>query len=505
MKRRTFSALAITLLAIALLASTTGITLAGIDTREPATHLSLAAVPVAPEASAGTGFTYQGSLKDGGNPANGQYDFRFTLFDAHTGGNPVGSPVAVSGRQVTNGLFTVTLDFGANAFNGDARYLQIEVKPAGEPGYTLLSPLQPVTPAPYALFALKTQGYKNVVSVSPTGGDYATITAALNSITNASATNRYLLWVGPGTYNERVAMKPFVDIEGSGEKTTRITHVGSSGTDTGTVVGANNSELRFLTVENTGGITSAIAVFNNGASPRLLQVTVAAYGGWSGNYAFFNQSSSPILDDVTISVSGGQGARGMFNISSSPTMNNVTITASGAVTSNEGVRNEGASSPNMNDVTITATGGTDNYGVFNYGSSSPAMNNVTISANSSSRTYGVYNNSSSSPAMDNVSISAHGGTSYGIYNFNFSSPTISNSAISGGSYGIFTESAGTIAKVNNSRIAGGAHTIVSSGAGVTRVAASQLDGGPALIDFVGTLTCAGVYDENYAFYAGTCP
>src|SRR5207302_4141308 len=48
--------------------------------------------PSSPLTTTGSGFTYQGRLKDGGSPANGQYDIVFTLFDAPSAGNQVGSP-----------------------------------------------------------------------------------------------------------------------------------------------------------------------------------------------------------------------------------------------------------------------------------------------------------------------------------------------------------------------------------------------------------------------------
>ncbi|MDB6016144.1 MAG: Alpha-tubulin suppressor and related protein-like protein, partial [Pedosphaera sp.] len=38
----------------------------------------------------GTAFTYQGRLVDNSNPANGIYDFRFSLFDNSTGGTQFG-------------------------------------------------------------------------------------------------------------------------------------------------------------------------------------------------------------------------------------------------------------------------------------------------------------------------------------------------------------------------------------------------------------------------------
>src|SRR5687767_1482546 len=112
---------------------------------------TLAVEQTAPLAPVGTGFTYQGSLKDGGVPVNGDYDFRFTLYADLTGGIAVGTAVVINAQPVTEGLFAVTLDFGASAFTGDARYMLIEVKEAGGPTYTALTPRQAITPAPYSL------------------------------------------------------------------------------------------------------------------------------------------------------------------------------------------------------------------------------------------------------------------------------------------------------------------------------------------------------------------
>src|SRR5260370_27106576 len=71
--------------------------------------------------------TYQGRLTDGGTPANGTYDLQFKLYDALTGGTLQGSPSTVTrtGVNVTNGVFTVQVDFGAGAFPGADRYLDI--------------------------------------------------------------------------------------------------------------------------------------------------------------------------------------------------------------------------------------------------------------------------------------------------------------------------------------------------------------------------------------------
>ncbi|MGH2522846.1 MAG: hypothetical protein ACRDH2_10125, partial [Anaerolineales bacterium] len=234
----------------------------------------------------GAGFTYQGQLKQNGSAVNATCDFQFGLFDAASAGAQIGSTQTVSSVSVSNGLFSVALnaadEFGSGAFAGDARWLEIAVRcPAGSGNFTTLSPRQALTAAPYALFAQNTSGtpYQNVVVVAKSGGDFTSIQAALNSITNASATNPYLVWIAPGVYAETVTMKPFVDIEGAGELLTKITAAGSASVNTGTVMGASNAELRFLTVENTGGNTYATAIYNNAASPRISHVAASASGG----------------------------------------------------------------------------------------------------------------------------------------------------------------------------------------------------------------------------------
>jgi len=90
-----------------------------------------------------TMFTYQGRLQDGGTPANASYDLQFTAWDALTGGTqqPQPSPVTVTRLSVlvTGGIFTVPLDFGATAFPGADRFLEISVRPAGGGAFTVLS------------------------------------------------------------------------------------------------------------------------------------------------------------------------------------------------------------------------------------------------------------------------------------------------------------------------------------------------------------------------------
>jgi hypothetical protein len=106
------------------------------------------------QAQAQNAFTYQGRLSFDTQPAEGFYDFIFTLMDSSTGGNEIGQPATNSLISVRSGLFVTTLDFGAAVFDGPSRWLDISVRTNGGSGpYTKLSPRQPITSAPYATFA----------------------------------------------------------------------------------------------------------------------------------------------------------------------------------------------------------------------------------------------------------------------------------------------------------------------------------------------------------------
>jgi hypothetical protein len=99
----------------------------------------------------GTAFTYQGRLNSGPNPANGLYDLQFGIFDAATNGNQQGGYVTTNAVAVSNGLFTVTLDFGAGIFTGPARWLDISVRTNGAVSFVTLTPRQALTATPYSI------------------------------------------------------------------------------------------------------------------------------------------------------------------------------------------------------------------------------------------------------------------------------------------------------------------------------------------------------------------
>jgi hypothetical protein len=104
--------------------------------------VALGAAGAAQAAEYGTAFTYQGGLKASGTAVNTPVNLEFRLYDVATLGIPLTAPIVLNGTPVVDGVFTVTLDFGALAFTRDERWLEVVVNS------TILSPRQKLAPAP---------------------------------------------------------------------------------------------------------------------------------------------------------------------------------------------------------------------------------------------------------------------------------------------------------------------------------------------------------------------
>jgi hypothetical protein len=130
-----------------------------------------------PSIAQSTAFNYQGRLTDNSVAANGSYEMKFTLHDAASDGNQVGSAVTLTNVQVTNGVFTVQLDFG-NEFPGTGRWLEISVKKPADASFTALSPRQEITSTPYAIRSL------NAANVEASSAGNSVINAINDPATN---------------------------------------------------------------------------------------------------------------------------------------------------------------------------------------------------------------------------------------------------------------------------------------------------------------------------------
>jgi hypothetical protein len=117
----------------------------------------------------GTAFLYQGQLTANGSAANGSYDFTFTLFNAR---GPAGNTLTNPATAVSNGLFSAALDFGPGVFNGSNLWLQIGVRSNGAGAFTVLAPMQPILPMPYAILAESAGNLTGPLAAAQLSGTY---------------------------------------------------------------------------------------------------------------------------------------------------------------------------------------------------------------------------------------------------------------------------------------------------------------------------------------------
>lgn len=137
-----------------------------------------------------TEFTYQGRLTDNSMAANGNYDFTFQLFSNLSGGSGLLS-LTRTNVPVSNGAFTVVLDYGATYFNGADLYLEISVKPSGSPNpYTTLAPRQKITSAPYSIRSSNTATADNALKLGGVAAsNYLQANGDGSNLTNLNASN----------------------------------------------------------------------------------------------------------------------------------------------------------------------------------------------------------------------------------------------------------------------------------------------------------------------------
>lgn len=356
----------------------TALTFVPVHTQDNGSGQSGAAAPgsspaaVSPQAPLSTSFTYQGFLTVDGSPANGQYDLRFRLYDAASGGAQIGTGKLANDVMVRKGVFTVLLDYGPDnidgaVFFGDARWLEVAVRPGTSSGsYTVLSPRQQLTATPYA-FSLYPGA--NVTGGVPggnalfatntaTGGESYGLRGDSASTSGRGVSGRATAASGTtyGVYGESVSPNGF-GVFGL--------HSAASGTAPG-VAGHSNS---------TAGFATAVLGQVNPTSPGPNSTGVRGISKGTGFYGIGVWGSQ---DGGGLGVFGeavtGIGVLGVTSSTSSGT----GVEGSGVV----GVKGR------------SANGGVDSYGVFGI-STSQRGTGVYGRADTGSDAYGVLGSSTS--------------------------------------------------------------------------------------------------------------
>lgn len=263
----------------------------------------------------GSGFNYQGRLTDGTNAAGGSFDFRMTLYDAATNGSQVGSISMNGSTPVENGYFDVWLDWDDDldpAFAGEARWLEIGVRPTGDTNdFTILNPRQPITPTPYALYAISAgtaaiagsatnfsgsvsgdvSGPQGATRVTSVGGQPAADVAlgvnAANSATSSGLPNTIVKRDGSGSFSAVSVTVggslylPFPARIYSGSNTV---FVEEGSTFLGTGAGFGNSGHGNVGVGDYVLSSSPSGSFNTGTGENALQKNTTGSRNQAGGY-----------------------------------------------------------------------------------------------------------------------------------------------------------------------------------------------------------------------------
>jgi hypothetical protein len=272
----------------------------------------------------GTAFTYQGQLINNTNPVKGTYDFTFSLFNVSSGGGAVAGPVTNAAVGVTNGLFTVTMDFGAGVFNGTTYWLQIGVRTNGGGAFTTLTPRQQLTPTPYAIFAegANAAGLSGTIPTGDLSGIYGsavTLNNAGNSFTGngSGLTGLNASQLTSGTVpNARLAAdvaltdanQTFTGTNtfSTGTGNGRLTVSGYNGIDTSLFTGlgfqyyAGAGEGAIMSSYNDGYGSLGFYTKHGGGFPILKQMQIDFYGGVAIDLQ--NANSGRLNDSTTNGV-----------------------------------------------------------------------------------------------------------------------------------------------------------------------------------------------------------
>jgi len=253
----------------------------------------------------GTAFTYQGRLNDSASPANGSYDLRFAIYDALVSGSQQGVVLTNSATVVSNGLFTVTLDFG-NQFPGANRWLEIGVRSNGVGSFTIVSPRQKFTSSPYAVTAGNVTGTLPAGQISGTlpssvlGGTYPAALTLNNPANSFSGSGAGLTGVDAATLGGLGSSK-FWKIGGN------------SGTSPGSdFIGTTDNLPLELKVNNQRGLriepndTTLTVNMIGGAACNFVRADVVGAtigGGGTGN--FLGNVYSNKVESIFGTISGG--------------------------------------------------------------------------------------------------------------------------------------------------------------------------------------------------------
>jgi hypothetical protein len=264
----------------------------------------------------GTAFTYQGGLTEAGAPANGSFDFTFALYNDPLGGSQIGVTRTNLALSVSNGLFTTTLDFTGAPWDGQALWLQVLVRTNGTGVFSVLTPRQAFTSAPYAIQSLNAATANS--SIGPLSGD---VTGTESATTVASVGGQPAASVATGTIAANTATSTTVP----GAIVARdATGSFAAGAITAASFSGDGSRLGNL---NPGNLALGVAGINISGSAATVTGNIAD-SQLSANVAFLNASN--LFSGIFEATNGNN----LFNGTFAGSLNGNATTANSATTAN---------------------------------------------------------------------------------------------------------------------------------------------------------------------------
>jgi hypothetical protein len=258
-------------------------------------------------------FTFQGRLGDQGAPATGLYDLKFTLFDAPVGGTTIGAANVVNDATISNGLFSVVLDYGGEAFDGNGRWLEISVRPGNSSAaYTNLAPRQLISASPYALYAgsVRAAGISGAIPASQISGKLTEAQLPAN-VARLFVTNTAQQATGVPVVTATFITSANVTFGGFGYTSAPVVTVlsatGSNAFITSTI---SNSAVIGLTVQNAG------SGYSPGATLTIAPPPNNAFQNFSGTNVFTGVNSFVSPSNQFVGTFAGNGA-GLTGINAS--------------------------------------------------------------------------------------------------------------------------------------------------------------------------------------------
>ena len=308
---------------------------------------------------------------------------------------------------------------------------------------------------------------------------------------NNTAATPYVIKIAPGTYTEtaNVAMKNYVDVEGSGQGITTITCALCSGSDSDDSVsgstisiGEVNTEIRQITIENTGSPFGYAIHSNQNSnltwSVSVADVTATATGATTRSTGIDAKNSTLKLRNVTATASNGASNYGIKTSASTVTIETTVAKASGGTTTNKAISIQTNSSAALNNVVAEATGlsnsNLETAGI-DVASSVLVANNTTASAASGDAPTGIYVSGSVVDISNSTATGSGSAVNTGIGVTGGSQATINDVTATGSgvdgniSRGIAVDGNNTVLKAFNTKARGstgenGSGAVISSGA-----------------------------------------